>query len=269
MPNPRRGKASLPYNAPAMTAPPPAPPYPATLAPAAARRQAVACLLLLFALVYGGPFLYRAAGRPAGRLDLMLLSTLLLGAVMLLAVLLLAWGDPDWRDSLGLRGLPLRPVLTWSLLGFLGTYLANLALTAGYVLAHGDTASVAARRATYLGVLAELPLEAILPLAAFVGLWEELVFRGFLLGRLRAALPAGETARGARWRDAAAVGLTAAAFGLGHGYQGPLGLLQTGMAGLVLGAVTLRRGSLWPAVGGHLLIDLFGLLALRLLRHLS
>jgi membrane protease YdiL (CAAX protease family) len=236
------------------------PPFPASLPPGAARRQAALLLILFYAVIYGTALL---AGPLRQRLANPLLSALLIGSVMLLAVLLLTRRDAAWRESLGL--VPLRPgaVLAWSLLGFLATYAVNLVLTTLYISAAGGLEALAARRATWLGALAQLPGRSILPLVVFVGLWEELVFRGFLLGRLRAAVPAPEGRE--RRRDAIAVGLTAVFFGAGHGYQGPLGLLQTTVAGVVLGTLAVRRGSLWPAIGTHLAIDLFGLLMIRLI----
>ncbi len=117
----------------------------------------------------------------------------------------------------------------------------------------------------WLQHLAEIPAGAILPLTIFVGFWEETVFRGFLLGRLRAALPAGETPRATFPRDAVAVALCGICFGAGHGYQGALGLMQTTTAGIVLGALTVWRGSLWSAIGAHLAIDTFGLLVIKAL----
>jgi membrane protease YdiL (CAAX protease family) len=117
----------------------------------------------------------------------------------------------------------------------------------------------------WLERLAEIPTGAILPLTIFVGFWEETVFRGFVLGRLRAALPAADTPRATLLRDAVAVVLCAICFGAGHGYQGALGLMQTTIAGVVLGALTVWRGSLWPAIGAHLAIDAFGLLVIKAL----
>jgi len=42
-------------------------------------------------------------------------------------------------------------------------------------------------------------------------------------------------------------------------------IVQTTTAGVVLGAVTVWRGSLWPAIGAHLAIDTFGLLVIKAL----
>jgi len=131
-----------------------------------------------------------------------------------------------------------------------------------YAAVHGGLKEELASKAEWMDKLSTLPVAVILPLAIFVGIWEELAFRGFLLGRVRAALPQRP------WRDGAAVAVTAVLFSLGHGYQGPLGLLQTGMVGLVLGALTVWRGSLWPAVIAHAGIDGFGLFAIRVLKPL-
>ena len=57
--------------------------------------------------------------------------------------------------------------------------------------------------------------------------------------------------------------LSSAVFALGHGYQGALGIVQTGAAGIALAIVALWRKSIWPCIFAHVLIDVFGLLALR------
>ena len=56
---------------------------------------------------------------------------------------------------------------------------------------------------------------------------------------------------------------SAALFGLGHAYQGVLGVLQTFTVGLVLAAVAVWRGSIWPCILAHVGIDVFGLFLLR------
>lgn len=245
----------------------PAPPFPTGMAPRQARRQAAAVLALFYGIVYGSPLLLRSLSVPPGIPPLA--SALFIGTAMLFATIALVRRDRSWRESLALRPEPLGRTAGWSLLGLVATYAANLLLTVVYVTVQGDLEGVASRRLHWLGMLAELPAEAILPLALVAGLWEEAVFRGFLLGRARAAIPAAETRGAHLCRDGLAVLATAVAFGLGHGYQGLLGILQTALAGLVLGALVIRRKSLWPAVGAHLCIDLFGLLALQALKATS
>ena len=236
------------------------PPFPWSLPPRTARRQAVGALVLFYLLVYGTAGLVPYAPRGVAA---SMLSILLLGALMLLAVAVCIRRDVSWRGSLALGRQRVGSVVGWSLFGFAATYALNVCLTVGYMLSSGGLAAQAASRMPWLEHLAEIPTGAILPLTVFVGFWEETVFRGFLLGRLRAALPATDTPRGTFLRDAVAVALCGVCFGAGHGYQGALGLMQTTTAGIVLGAVTIWRGSLWPAIGAHLAIDTFGLLVIK------
>jgi membrane protease YdiL (CAAX protease family) len=238
-------------------------PFPSGLAPGAARRQAAAMLFLFYSIVYGGGILL---GGIQDRPVAIILSAFPLGTLMLLATWLFIRGDRSWRESLGLGHQPLRATLGWSLLGFIGTYLVNLVLIGAYLAAHGDLEAIAAHRAIWLGSLAELPLAVILPLAAFAALWEETVFRGFLLGRLRASVPVQDSQGVVRRRDMPAVVLAGLLFGAGHGYQGLLGVGQTALIGIALGALTLWRRSLWPAIGAHLAIDAFSLIAIKVLK---
>ncbi len=239
--------------------------FPSDLPARTAWGQAGAALVLFYGLVYGGGFLL---GGDRGPVVEAMLSALLLGTFMLLAVGLCLRGEASWRDALGMAPQPVGATLGWGLLGVGGAYTANLILSAGYLTLHGDLVGVAEGRVSWLGTLAELPLWTILPLALFAAVWEEVVFRGFLLGRVRAALSSRDTP-GATWpRDGLAVGLTAICFGAGHGYQGALGLLQTTGAGLALGVLAIWRKSLWPAIAAHLMIDVLGFLALKALQPL-
>ena len=88
---------------------------------------------------------------------------------------------------------------------------------------------------------------------------EELLFRGYLLGRIAGLLGGGRAAYGA------ALVLQAAAFGAAHLYQGLAGVLVTGSVGLVLGLLFLRaRRNLWVVIIAHGLIDTVSLTALYL-----
>lgn len=90
-------------------------------------------------------------------------------------------------------------------------------------------------------------------------LGEELLFRGFLLNELAEALGGGT----AGW--AAGALLTSAIFGVSHFYQGPGGMLATGVIGLVLAGAYLAAGrDLWVPVLGHGLLDTVSLTILFL-----
>lgn len=89
----------------------------------------------------------------------------------------------------------------------------------------------------------EFPLFAALAITA--GVCEELLFRGFLLWYL------------AQWMPVPAAALVQAlAFGVGHAYQGPRGIVLTGFAGLFFTGVRLVAGSIYPAMLIHALMDL-------------
>jgi membrane protease YdiL (CAAX protease family) len=99
-------------------------------------------------------------------------------------------------------------------------------------------------------------------LAVFLGpvIWlqaavtEELT-RAFLLSRL------GGVWQGERVRQILLIAL-ALLFGLGHAYQGWVGVLGTAYIGYVLGAYYLRQGRLLPVILAHGLYDTLSVLAL-------
>jgi membrane protease YdiL (CAAX protease family) len=87
---------------------------------------------------------------------------------------------------------------------------------------------------------------------------EEFAYRGYLLTR------AADLGRGSK-AAAYLVGVVFVAilFGLGHFYKGPAGVVDSGFAGLVLGAAFLVSGrNLWACVLAHGVIDTFGVVAL-------
>lgn len=90
----------------------------------------------------------------------------------------------------------------------------------------------------------------------FAAFGEEVGYRGYLLTR---AADVGGRSQTALW---AATVLTAVLFGLGHYYKGPAGMIDSGFAGLVLGALyVLSRRNLWACVLAHGFIDTVGVAA--------
>jgi membrane protease YdiL (CAAX protease family) len=86
---------------------------------------------------------------------------------------------------------------------------------------------------------------------------EEIAYRGYLLGRAAEALGRSPAAY------ATAAVASSVLFGYGHFYKGPAGILDSGMAGLVLaGAYFLARRNLWAPVLAHGFIDTVGVVAL-------
>ena len=93
----------------------------------------------------------------------------------------------------------------------------------------------------------------------FAAFGEEISYRGYLMGR--AAQAFGGT-RAAWW---AAILVSATLFGFGHYYKGPAGIIDSGFAGLVLGAAYLWSGrNLWVTILAHGFIDTFALVAVYL-----
>ncbi len=89
-----------------------------------------------------------------------------------------------------------------------------------------------------------------LVLSLTAGICEEFMFRGFLLHFLT-----GQMAGGLSLNLTAAWLLSSLAFGLGHLYQGALGVLRTGLAGLMFGLLALLSGSLLLPMVLHVLVD--------------
>jgi membrane protease YdiL (CAAX protease family) len=88
-----------------------------------------------------------------------------------------------------------------------------------------------------------LLLLVVLPTVAGV---EELLFRGALIGAFEAGFSFSP------WLLAV---LSSVAFGLGHGLQGPGGILVTGVLGFALAAAFVLTGSLWVVIVAHYLVN--------------
>jgi uncharacterized protein len=85
-------------------------------------------------------------------------------------------------------------------------------------------------------------------LAATAGFCEEFLYRGFALTKIAAL--SGSLAAG--------VVLSTVAFGTAHWYQGRMGMVGAGIAGLLYALVYIATGSLIPSMLGHFAQDLLG-----------
>jgi len=91
----------------------------------------------------------------------------------------------------------------------------------------------------------------------FAAFGEEIGYRGYLVTR---AADVGARSKTAYW---AAVLLVSVLFGYGHYYKGPAGIVDSGMAGLVLGTAYLLSGrNLWVCILAHGFIDTAMVIAL-------
>jgi membrane protease YdiL (CAAX protease family) len=84
----------------------------------------------------------------------------------------------------------------------------------------------------------------------FAAFGEEIGYRGYLMKRIA------DVGGGTRAAWIAGILGSAVLFGFGHFYKGPAGILDSGVAGLILGGVYLLSGRcLWTTILAHGLID--------------
>jgi uncharacterized protein len=102
-----------------------------------------------------------------------------------------------------------------------------------------------------------IALRWLLLVWTFAAFGEEIGYRGYLINR---AAEAGGRSKIAYWLGVIAVGVL---FGYGHYYKGPAGIVDSGMAGLILGAAYLISGrNLWACILAHGFIDTAMVIAL-------
>ena len=101
----------------------------------------------------------------------------------------------------------------------------------------------------------KVALLALLVVWSFAAFGEEVAYRGYLLTRAADL--------GNRTKTAYFVGLVFVSilFGYGHYYKGPSGIIDSGVAGLILGTAYLLTGrNLWTSILAHGFIDTFGVI---------
>lgn len=173
-----------------------------------------------------------------------------IGVMALFAVALVVYLRRQSAAAVGLvRSSPWR-VLGYGLLAIPVCYAAVLITVPLFIWISGrNFEGLIEERAEFFEEVPHLAIWQAALFSAFVGLHEEVLFRGFIMGRLKAILRS----------NAAAVVLSSLVFGLLHFYQGPIGVVQTTSVGMVLAMVVIRCGSLWPAILAHAAFDTIGL----------
>jgi membrane protease YdiL (CAAX protease family) len=102
---------------------------------------------------------------------------------------------------------------------------------------------------------AKIALLALLLVWTFAAFGEEIAYRGYLLTR---AADIGRKSTIAYWLGIVLVSIL---FGYGHYYKGPSGIIDSGIAGLILGAAYMVAGrNLWACILTHGFIDTFGVI---------
>jgi uncharacterized protein len=142
------------------------------------------------------------------------------------------------RDMLGLVALPPLPLLAWSVAATTGG-VAILAL--GRTLRTRETSLVE-------HLMPSTPGEklAFVGVSVTAGVCEELIFRAFLIPALTVVLGS----------LAGAVFVSSLVFGMLHAYQGSVGIVRTGILGLLLAIPFLATGSIVPSIIAHFALDL-------------
>ena len=102
---------------------------------------------------------------------------------------------------------------------------------------------------------AKVALLALLLVWTFAAFGEEIAYRGYLLTR---AADIGGRSKLAYWLGIVFVSIL---FGYGHYYKGPSGIIDSGIAGLILGAAyMLADRNLWACILAHGFIDTFAVI---------
>ena len=98
-------------------------------------------------------------------------------------------------------------------------------------------------------------LVALLVVWTFAAFGEEISLRGYLLTR---AADIGRRSAVAYWIG---IVLVSVLFGYGHYYKGASGVIDSGVAGLILGSAYMLAGrNLWASILAHGFIDTFGII---------
>lgn len=174
--------------------------------------------------------------------------------VLVLASAALLWTYLETRSLAPLGLGPHRPSTTvaWGVAIFVAAVAVGAAAQEVAEFGFGVKADMSGYGALVGNEKAALQLLAFAYISASIG--EEILFRGFLLNQLSAVL--GTTNR-SRW---AAIISAGSVFGLGHWIQGPVGVVTTGMVGMVFGWAWFRTDrNLWALILAHMLTDTFGI----------
>lgn len=162
-------------------------------------------------------------------------------------------GWPSWKSS---RQKMVLGILLAAALIFVARQLVSSAL--GPTLdGLGPRADTLERMAPLVGNLPLLLM--LLPLMWLAVIGEELLFRGFIMNFVAKRLGG----RVGAW--AIAVIVSALLFGVAHFWQGPRGMVATGVGALVMGTAYYLVGrNLWPTILSHSLGNTLGFISIYL-----
>ena len=162
--------------------------------------------------------------------------------------------DGGW-SSMGFR----RPA-SWRRVFLIALVAAGVRILLGQFVVEPMTgffwpAPTAPKLANEIAGNAPMALLALLLVWTFAAFGEEIAYRGYLLTR---AADIGRRSTMAYWLGIVIVSIL---FGYGHYYKGPSGIIDSGIAGLILGAAYMVAGrNLWACIFTHGFIDTFGVI---------
>ena len=175
--------------------------------------------------------------------------------LFLLGLLSLRWRDGGW-SAIGLT----RPA-SWPRVVMIALLAAALRIALGDLVIDPLTARFwppAVSPAGFEAINGDLKtaLLWLFLVWTFAAFGEEIAYRGYLLTR---AADLGNRSAAAYWIGTVIVSVL---FGYGHFYKGPAGIVDSGVAGLILGAAYLISGrNLWTCILAHGVIDTVGVTA--------
>lgn len=169
------------------------------------------------------------------------------GLCMVILTLLLLQANGQSLPQLGLFSRGIWADVGWAVPAVFLLYTALIMSAIPILLLYltGQLAPIQAEVATRLEVVANflprLSVGKLVTLMVLVGTYEEIVFRGFLVPRLRVLTKS--------WVLALLTAIVL--FGIGHLYLGVYAVVQTSLLGLTLGLIFLWRGRLLTAILAH------------------
>jgi hypothetical protein len=173
------------------------------------------------------------------------------------ALALSYFGPSQLRRDIGLRR-PTRPLATLAagvLAGVLLFFFTKLFLEHLCEIITHSPRDLSAFDFTRGHFRTEIPL--IITIALRAGFCEEVIYRGTIISRLEASVPRTKAT------TTLILFVSAAVFAVAHVYQGPAGVMVTGLIGLLLAYVYAAWDRLlWPVVMIHLTYDLLSLTAI-------
>ena len=214
-------------------------------APCVPSRQAMVLevCVFLFLIVPSMVLSFFVGGEDKIGFVLLAVSAIFRDLALVSLILFFAWRD---REPLRRLGLSSKDVDRNILLGF-ALYVPFLFVIGlvTQVLTSLGLSQPSEPGPSYFHVGGHWQLALAVVLVVVVAVSEELIFRGYLINRLRTAT--GNTA--------AAVALSSVIFALGHGYEGSLGVITVGVMGLIFSLIYLWRQSLVVPIVLHFLQD--------------